>query len=55
MYGFISGFSETDDINYCPKCGSDDLDRYGDGTAKCCECGYKFGVVEDEEESEGQE
>lgn len=50
MYGFISGFSETDDINYCPKCGSDDLDRFCDGTAKCCECGYKFGAVEDEED-----
>lgn len=49
MYGFINGISETDDINYCPKCGSDDLDRNCDGTAKCCECGFEFGVVEKEE------
>lgn len=48
MYGFISGVSETDDINYCPKCGSDDLDRNIDGTAKCNDCDYEFGVVEKE-------
>lgn len=48
MYGFISGVSDTDDIKYCTKCGSDDLERFCDGTVKCCECGYKFGVVEDE-------
>ena len=49
MYGFISGVTETDDINFCPKCGSDDLDRWCDGTARCCGCGYYFGVVECEE------
>ena len=48
MYGFISGVSETDDINYCPKCGCDDLVKNCDGTAECCECGYKFGVIGDE-------
>lgn len=21
MYGFVSGISDMDDINYCPKCG----------------------------------
>ena len=46
MYGFISGITDTDDINYCPKCGSDDLDRICDGTARSCECGYSFGVIE---------
>lgn len=25
MYGFISGISDTDDINYCPKCGREIL------------------------------
>lgn len=49
MYGFISGITETDDISFCPKCGSDDLDRFGDGTARCYECEYHFGVVECEE------
>ena len=22
MYGIISGITDTDDINYCPKCGA---------------------------------
>lgn len=52
MYGWITGVTETDDINYCPKCGSDDLDRFIDGTAKCCTCGYACGVVETEESEE---
>lgn len=21
MYGYIEGFTDTDDINYCPSCG----------------------------------
>ena len=49
MYGFIDGVTDTDDIEFCPKCGSDDLDRFGDGTARCCECKYHFGVVECED------
>ena len=49
MYGFISGYSETDDINYCPKCGAEIREHRGDGTAECDECGYHFGVVECED------
>lgn len=50
MYGIISGLTDTDDITYCPKCGSRINDYYGDGTAKCDDCGFHFGVVECEEE-----
>lgn len=46
MYGFISGLTDTNDINYCPKCGKEIGDYYGDGTALCNDCGYRFGVVE---------
>lgn len=50
MHGFISGFIDNDNISYCPKCGEEIKEFYGDRTAKCEECGYHFGVVECEEE-----
>ena len=46
MYGFISGISDTDDINYCPKCGGEKLSLHGNGTAVCLDCGFAFAVVE---------
>jgi len=46
MYGFISGITDNTDIRYCPKCGDEVSDLYGDGTAKCDTCNYHFGVVE---------
>ena len=52
MYGFLSGISDTDDINYCPKCGREILTFHGDGTAVCLDCGFVFGVVECEEDAE---
>lgn len=50
MYGFISGISDTDDINYCPKCGHEIETSRADGTAQCGECGFHFGVVECEDD-----
>lgn len=50
MYGMISGISDTDDINFCPKCGAPIGMKYGDGTAECESCGFAFGVVEAENE-----
>ena len=58
MYGFISGFTDNDDILYCPRCGEDihrNGIRYGDGTAKCCTCELRFGVVECEEDTNGKD
>jgi ribosomal protein L37AE/L43A len=46
VYGFISGISDSDAINYCPFCGGEIDYRYADGTAHCSECGAIFGVVQ---------
>ena len=46
MYGIITGITDTDDINYCPKCGAEIATMHSDGTAECDECGYHFGVFE---------
>lgn len=50
MYGFITGITDNDDISFCPKCGESVSEFFGDGTAKCDNCEYHFGVVECEEE-----
>lgn len=49
MYGYIAGYSDTEDIDYCPKCGAEIREYRGDGTAVCSECGFHFGVVEAED------
>lgn len=50
MYGIITRITDTDDINYCPKCGAEIVTAHGDGPAECDECGYHFGVIECEED-----
>lgn len=50
MYGIISGITDTKDIIYCPRCGNEVADYYGDGTARCDDCGFHFGVVECEDD-----
>ncbi len=50
MYGYISGFTDANNITFCPKCGAEITDFYSDGTAWCRECGFRFGVVECREE-----
>lgn len=52
MYGFVSGISDTNDINYCPKCGGEKLSLHGNGTAVCLDCGFAFAVVECEKDDE---
>lgn len=49
MYGFISGYTDTGEINFCPKCGEKVSQYRADGTAECSECEYHFGVVECED------
>lgn len=51
MYALISGISDTDYINFCPKCGEPIRTYCGDGTAKCESCGFRFGVVADDDEN----
>ena len=50
MYGYISGFTDANNITYCPKCGAEITDFYSDGTAWCRKCDFRFGVVECREE-----
>ena len=50
MHGYIQGITDTDEINYCPRCGCEVSGYYGDGTAICRGCNYRFGVVGVEEE-----
>ena len=33
MYGYISGFTDANNITFCPKCGAEITDFYSDGTA----------------------
>lgn len=49
MYGFIEGITDNDNIIYCPKCGKEIKEFYGNGTAVCIECNFHFGVVECED------
>ena len=50
MYGYISGITNSEEIEFCPKCGEAIKKFYGNGTAKCEKRDYHFGVVECEEE-----
>jgi uncharacterized Zn finger protein (UPF0148 family) len=52
MYGYISGYSETSIINYCPACGEEIAETFGDGTGKCSVCGMRFAVIEVDDENE---
>ena len=52
MYGYIRGYSDTSNINYCPACGGSITESFSDGTCRCGECGLRFGVVEFDEEGE---
>lgn len=50
MFDIITGITDTSVINYCPRCGAEIRNFYGDGTAKCNECSLRFGVVECEDD-----
>lgn len=52
MYGYLSGFSDTNRIRYCPNCGEEVSNSYSDGTCECEACNIRFGVIEVEEEDE---
>lgn len=52
MYGFVSGISDTDDINYCPKCGEEIYSWKANGEAVCDACGFRFTVIECDGEEE---
>jgi uncharacterized protein (DUF983 family) len=45
MFGYMQGFSDSDHIRYCPKCGERVCEFFADGSAKCDACGFLFGVI----------
>lgn len=46
MYGYIEGFTETEDIRFCSRCGKKIDIHFQDGTGECPACGFRFGVIE---------
>lgn len=46
MYKSISAITDTDNIKYCPRCGADIRVFLGNGTVRCRDCSYHFGVVD---------
>ena len=45
MFGYIEGYSDTDNIYYCPVCGAKVGIFHADGSTTCTECGERFGVI----------
>ena len=52
MYRFVNGISDTDDINYRPKCGQKIYSYKSNGEAVCDECGFQFTAIECDGEEE---
>lgn len=46
MFGYIAGYTDSDETNFCPYCGAEIGSRYADGTAECEDCKRRFGVIE---------
>ena len=55
MYGYIEGYTETNEINYCPACGTIIVIGHVDGTCTCDECRLRFGVVKVDEKDDDDE
>lgn len=45
MFGYAGGYSDTDNIHYCPTCGEEVYIFRADGTATCDVCGERFAVI----------
>lgn len=43
--GFVKGFSDTNKIKYCPRCGKKKLMYQKEGVMRCEKCKVSFGVV----------
>ena len=54
MFGFISGYSDTDEIHYCPACGAEIVTTHADGTGTCDKCGRRFGVIVTEDRNDNK-
>ncbi|TCX53815.1 hypothetical protein [Dehalobacter sp. 14DCB1] len=47
---FYSGYSDTDDIRFCPFCGAEMGAWRVDGTGLCLDCNKRFAVIETDNE-----
>jgi len=45
MISYISGYSDTHDILYCPYCGEKVGMWRADGTGFCDSCNHRFAVI----------
>jgi uncharacterized Zn finger protein (UPF0148 family) len=52
MIAFVSGYSDTNLIHYCPSCASPVFMCHADGTGTCGGCGLRFAVIEAESEDD---
>jgi len=52
MINYIEGYSDTDNIRFCPYCGEEVGMWRADGTGFCNSCGLRFAVVYVEEANE---
>ena len=49
MIGIIEGITDSEKIDFCPRCGAEIYTTYVDGTAECESCQYRFAVIDCEE------
>ena len=50
LFGYVEGYSDPDEVEYCPYCGGGIDYRNANGFSKCSDCGRLFAVIEGEEE-----
>ncbi len=52
---FVAGYSDPEEVEYCPYCGSDIYSRRAGGMAMCKKCHRAFAVIDcDEDDDEGE-
>lgn len=45
MYGYFEGYSDAEEIKFCPYCGEEIYIRISDGSAECTKCGSQVAVI----------
>lgn len=51
---FVEGYSDPEEVEYCPYCGSDIYTRRAGGMAMCRKCHRAFAVIDYDEDDEGE-
>lgn len=49
MIGIIEGITDSEKIDFCPRCGEEIYTKHADGTAECKSCKSIFAVIDYEE------